>query len=394
MNKKFTYYLLLIRGKLFFSNIAFMDPEDDIEIEEPVNGKINPTTPRLRDGGLEGGIIDSTAVFEQITTIMTRSYCDNYIYRNTELERVLNDYGYYGDTCYYYHIKDYQGNIRATINHMGTLKEINNYYPYGGLMGQATSIVQPYKYNSKELDRENGLDWYDFAARRLDPMLTRFATPDPKCEHYYSLSPYTYCAANPIRFTDPTGRYFEEQDYQIGFERISYALDKIQYIQQQIENGTYGLFGSIEDGQKRIEQLKASVVDFYTMAADKTNKFKIHLINVVEYSPETRRTGSHEYTLYIPQNIDGMTFHEFAHGAQISIGEFDYYENSPNENYGVSHEITAYKRQYAYDGYIYVYGKRSEIGIHNMDKITKRFIKKIYENGVKIYNYGDEWYNK
>ena len=47
----------------------------------------------------------------------------------------------------------------------------------GLLTGTATRVlrgnagVQPYKYGTKELDRLNGLDWYDSQARMYDPLL-------------------------------------------------------------------------------------------------------------------------------------------------------------------------------------------------------------------------------
>ena len=51
----------------------------------------------------------------------------------------------------------------------------------------------------------NGLDFYDFHARQYDLVLGRFTTPDPLSERYYHLSPYAYCASNPLRYIDPTG---------------------------------------------------------------------------------------------------------------------------------------------------------------------------------------------
>ena len=67
----------------------------------------------------------------------------------------------------YFYIKDYQGNVRVVLNQANQPVEINSYYPYGGLMAATTTEgTQPYKYSSKELDRENGLDWYDFHARQ------------------------------------------------------------------------------------------------------------------------------------------------------------------------------------------------------------------------------------
>lgn len=81
----------------------------------------------------------------------------------------------------------------------------------GNTLSIATS-VQPYKYGGKELDRQNGLDWYDFEARQHDPMLLRFTSIDPMAEKYYSISPYAYCAGNPIRFVDNTGKIIEDPD--------------------------------------------------------------------------------------------------------------------------------------------------------------------------------------
>ena len=137
--------------------------------------------------------------------LLRLDYCGDHVYRNGSLERTLNDYGYLSDSTYYYYIKDYQGNVRAVINQAGVLKEVNNYYPYGGLMGAATAGVQPLKYGGKELDRENGIDWLDFGARYHDPMLPMFTTQDPLAEQTPSISPYAYCAGNPIRYIDPSG---------------------------------------------------------------------------------------------------------------------------------------------------------------------------------------------
>ena len=80
---------------------------------------------------------------------------------------------------YDYILNDYQGNVRAVISQNGVLEEVNGYYPYGGITGAPATGVQPLKYGGKELDRENGLDWYDSQARMYDPLIGRAPTQDP-----------------------------------------------------------------------------------------------------------------------------------------------------------------------------------------------------------------------
>ena len=137
------------------------------------------------------------------------AYCDNFIYRAGSLKRVLVDGGYItlsGGTKYHYYLKDHLGNNRMVVRADGTVEQVTHYYPYGGLMGESTGgDTQPYKYNGKELDRTNGLDWYDYGARHMDAALGRFTTMDPLCEKYYSISPYADCAGNPVNAIDIHG---------------------------------------------------------------------------------------------------------------------------------------------------------------------------------------------
>ncbi|MDY6293551.1 MAG: RHS repeat-associated core domain-containing protein [Bacteroidales bacterium] len=137
--------------------------------------------------------------------IMTRDYCGVYTYRNGAIERILMGNGFMQDSLYFVQIKDYQGNVRAVLDQNHNVVERNDYYPYGGLINASDTQLQPYKYSSKELDRENGLDLYDSQARWYDPMLPGTTIQDPLAEKYYSISPYTWCAGNPIEFVDLEG---------------------------------------------------------------------------------------------------------------------------------------------------------------------------------------------
>ena len=190
-----------LRTEYRLNNFAIIEADEEAE---PANFSL-PSV---------GGIIDDPIEVEPAyTTLMTRDYCGNYIYSNGTLERILTGNGYIQGGEYYFYIKDYQGNIRIVLNQVNVPVELNSYYPYGALMAAIPSEnQQPYKYSAKELDRENGLDLYDSQARHYDPIIPRTTTIDPLAEKYYSLSPYTWCAANPIRFYDSNGMYLKVCD--------------------------------------------------------------------------------------------------------------------------------------------------------------------------------------
>ena len=52
-----------------------------------------------------------------------------------------------------------------------------------------SSSAQPFKFGGKELEREGGMDFYDFEARRLDFAIGRFTSPDPLCEQTPEVPP-------------------------------------------------------------------------------------------------------------------------------------------------------------------------------------------------------------
>lgn len=175
-------------------------------------------------GGIGDLVSPPGSGMKEPITQMTLQYSAGHMYRNGKLERVDNPYGYWADGSFHYHITDYQGNIRAVIDEDGTLEEVNNYYPYGGLMGAGAMGVQPYKYGAKELDRENGLDLYDSHARFYDSMIGRTTSQDPLAERYYEMSPYLWCAANPIKFIDKNGKQPVKYIDENGIKRIDWSI--------------------------------------------------------------------------------------------------------------------------------------------------------------------------
>ena len=140
----------------------------------------------------------------------TINYCDNIIYDGDETV-VLNPVGYAlydksGNLSFHYYLKDHLGDNRVVMSENGTVEQVNDYYPTGALMGSSTGgDKQHYKYNGKELDRFNGLDWYDYGARFYDAAILRWNGVDKLCEKYIPYSEYGYCKNNFINTIDIDG---------------------------------------------------------------------------------------------------------------------------------------------------------------------------------------------
>ena len=154
-----------------------------------------------------------------------RDYCGNFIYEDGALKMLLFDGGYVtfnssNSPKYHFYLKDHLGNYRVVADANGNIEQVNHYYPFGGLMAESTSGVQPYKYNGKELDRIHGLDSYDYGARWMSD--GRFCTQDPHAIDNPNMSPYIYCGNNPIAFLDRNG------------------LDCVYYSQDGLELYRYG----------------------------------------------------------------------------------------------------------------------------------------------------------
>ena len=52
----------------------------------------------------------------------------------------------------------------------------------------------------------------------------QWTSVDPLCKKYYSISPYAYCANNPVRFIDPTGMEWKTKEDEEYAKSLSPAM--------------------------------------------------------------------------------------------------------------------------------------------------------------------------
>ena len=109
------------------------------------------------------------------------------------------------DVIYYTH-GDHLGSANWITDYHGVPVQYIHYLPYGQLLAnqQATGYDERYKFTGKERDAESGYDY--FGARFYWSLFKHWTSPDPLLDKYLYISPYAYCAWNPVKFVDPDGR--------------------------------------------------------------------------------------------------------------------------------------------------------------------------------------------
>jgi RHS repeat-associated protein len=121
-----------------------------------------------------------------------------------------------------------------------------HYLPYGEewIDQQSTSWNAPYTFTGKIKDAETGYNY--FGARYYDSQLSVWLSVDPLSDKYPSLSPYTYCANNPVMMVDPDGRAI-----------INYYTAVVSFYQSRLNALNHKLF--YYSGDKNSEEYKEIV---------------------------------------------------------------------------------------------------------------------------------------
>ena len=116
-----------------------------------------------------------------------------------------------------------------------------------GVNRTKTMRFYPFVSTGKERDEETGYGY--FGARYMDhELMTMWLSVDRYASKYPFISPYAYCAWNPIRLTDPTGDTIFNAHEQ--YRDISQNLQKLN---ESLKNATRGNKKGI---RKKIKELK------------------------------------------------------------------------------------------------------------------------------------------
>ena len=115
------------------------------------------------------------------------------------------------ELTYFYH-PDHLGSASWITDLSGQPVQHLQYMPFGGdyIDQQApnTDYSERFRFTGKERDAETGYDY--FGARYYSSSVGIWLSVDPMSDKYPSLSPYVYCADNPMGLVDPKGMNLAE----------------------------------------------------------------------------------------------------------------------------------------------------------------------------------------
>ncbi len=273
-----------------------------------------------------------------------------------KLNRIKNPEGYIANGKYHYYRRDHLGNNREVWqtdgNTVATIQR-TQYYPsglpwaYGENDGASE---QPYKYNDKEFIEMHGLDEYDSQARMYYPAIMRPTTMDPLAERHYSISPYAWCANNPVNRFDPdgrdwyifneeTGEYEEKQEAKGTHRMVVRSTDKNGNITYKfysfadpvddpnnIEEGIITQFIAVSESkiQSMLENQGAFDSNIFSFAWNSQGRKKFDYSAIVlpfEY-PGSYFDGKNSNSLFLPEG--GHTVHNFMNFGNFLWGATGY----------------------------------------------------------------------
>ena len=139
---------------------------------------------------------------------------------------------------YFYH-SDHLGSASWITDADGKPIQHLQYLPFGEpfVNQHLTDYQERYLFTGKERDEETGYGY--FGARYMDhEMLTSFLSVDRYADKYPFISPYAYCAWNPVKLIDPSG------------DTICYKYNNKVYYYTKMSEGNYSWVNN--DGNKHM----------------------------------------------------------------------------------------------------------------------------------------------
>ena len=276
----------------------------------------------------------------------------------------------------FYYTTDHLGSSSYLTNDLGQTTQIIAYMPYGEdwvNRNFTQNFRSNYKYNGKEKDPESG--YYNYGARYYGGNLPIWLSVDPLSDKYPHLTPYNYCANNPVMLVDPDGREWDIE-FGTGFLGLKtqtvryedgklYSKDGSEYtgdVKGFLKKTTAALddLKKTEEGASLVKELESSS-NVFTIKQSRKNEFKANSTmmagaNLKEYQ-DVSGSGSYSngsggtifwnpYSNNGGMNVSGNTYrpsyiglgHEIGHASDADKGLLHFSVDFTNPTSGTQYQ--------------------------------------------------------
>ncbi|MBP5613045.1 MAG: RHS repeat-associated core domain-containing protein, partial [Bacteroidales bacterium] len=252
---------------------------------------------------------------------------------------------------FYYHM-NHLGSTAFVTDQNQNITQGFLYAPFGEITTEYAPLWQngtlpKYAFNAKELDEETGMYYYE--ARYYKPPV--FTSRDPMSEKYFWMTPYAYCANNPVKYVDPDGR-------------------KI-IIRHWVSDGD-------QDGEYKPGHLNKEAAEQLENFAKTKEGFAF----LSQYATKGQKIGSVEFTedgIYAKHNLYIL---EFNNDGTVVEGRFSYSPENNKMNFYIHMNAAYLNEDFGKESYAINLGH--EIFLH-MDRIDDKLINALQSNNKADY---------
>ena len=188
---------------------------------------------------------------------------------------------------YFYH-GDHLGSANWITDIKGDAIQYMHYAPYGEMVDnqRAVGYNERFKFTGKERDEETGYDY--FGARYYSSPFSHWLSVDPLADNYSNISPYAYCAWNPVKNIDPDGKriivgsWWGRALAKLGFNNFE---AKVQSQLQELKDMDPEL-------NKMITKIEEADTEYHIISID-GNRFSYNdSEKEIRYNPDIKETKS------------------------------------------------------------------------------------------------------
>ena len=205
---------------------------------------------------------------------------------------------------------------------------------YTPMCQSVSSCPHPFTFTGKERDGETGYGY--FGARYMDHELTTmWLSVDPMADKYPGISPYAYCAWNPVKLVDPDGLapriYVETKGFGHAFVSVTINGNLIVYTYGRYAGGDkHKRFGGSSDPQGKGVLIK--------LTGEAAKQY-------INYEVEENHASVYELSDVSDEKVMQYYDHLFSSGTRLNSDDASRYESNPL-NYGSSDDARVVDRYF------------------------------------------------